>query len=168
VQLSTGAVKNTDILIKIRKIVRSINLESKKILREHGVSIPQVLCLNFLRNTPDFRATQKEICSFLNLNPSTVTGIINRLESRGLIARLPKKDDKRKTTIVLTSKSSDLLDSIPPLLHERLSENLRTVSPGDAQTINNALDLLIDYLDIQSIDASPVITFEDEIAPKQK
>ncbi len=159
---------NTDILIKIRKIVRSINLESKKILKDYGVSIPQVLCLNFLRNSPDFRATQKEICTFLNLNPSTVTGIINRLEGKGYIARLPKKDDRRKTTIVLTSKSSDLLDRIPPLMHERLSENLSTVSPDDADTINNALDLLIDYLDIESVDASPVITFEDEIADDQK
>ncbi len=156
-------MENTDILIKIRKIVRSINLESKKILKDHGVSIPQVLCLNFLNNLPDFRATQKEICSYMNLNPSTVTGIINRLESKGYIARLPKTDDKRKTYIVLTSKSSSLLSKIPPLMHERLSANLKTLSPGDAETINDALDLLIDYLDIQNIDASPVITFEDEI-----
>ena len=157
-------MENTDILIKIRKIVRSINLESKKILKDHGVSIPQVLCLNYLNNLPDFRATQKEISSFMNLNPSTVTGIINRLESKGYIARLPKTDDKRKTYIVLTSKSSSLLSKIPPLMHERLSANLKTLSPKDAEIINDALDLLIDYLDIENIDASPVITFEDEIA----
>jgi DNA-binding MarR family transcriptional regulator len=157
-------VENTDILIKIRKIVRSINLESKKILKDHGVSIPQVLCLNFLNNLPDFRATQKEICGYMNLNPSTVTGIINRLEIKGYIARLPKTEDKRRTYIVLTSKSSSLLSKIPPLMHERLSENLKTLSPKDAETINDALDLLIDYLDIENIDASPVITFEDEIA----
>ena len=155
---------NTDILIKIRKIVRSINLESKKIHRDYGVSIPQILCLNYLKNSPDFQSTQKDICSFLNLNPSTVTGIINRLESKGFIARLPKKDDKRKTSIVLTSKSSVLLKKIPPLMHERLSRNLQTMSPADAEKINEALDLLIDYFDIENIDASPLITFEDEIA----
>lgn len=158
---------NTDILIKIRKIVRSINLESKKILKDYGVSIPQVLCLNFLHNSPEFQSTQKEICRFMNLNPSTVTGIINRLEGKGYIARMPKKEDKRKTSVILTSKSSVLLAKIPPLMHERLSENLKTLSPKDAETINDALDLLIDYLDIENIDASPVITFEDEIAGDQ-
>lgn len=161
-------VNNTDILIKIRKIVRSINLESKKILKDYGVSIPQVLCLNYLRNSPDFRATQKEISEFMNLNPSTVTGIINRLENKGYIARLPKKDDRRKTFIILTSKSSSVLDKIPPLMHERLSENLKEISPGDAQKIGSALDLLINYLDIGNIDASPVITFEDEIIGEQR
>lgn len=155
---------NTDILIKIRKIVRSINLESKKIHKDYGVSIPQILCLNYLKNSPGFQATQKEICSFLNLNPSTVTGIINRLENKGFIARLPKKDDRRKTSIVLTSRSSVLLKRIPPLMHERLSENLQALSPADAEKINEALDLLIDYFDIENIDASPLITFEDEIA----
>ncbi len=161
-------MNNTDILIKIRKIVRSINLESKKIYKDYGVSIPQVLCLNYLKNSPDFRSTQKELSSFMNLNPSTVNGIVNRLESKGYIARLPKKDDKRKTYIILTSKSSSLLQKIPLLIHERLSENLKTLSPKDAETINDALDLLIDYLDIGSIDASPVITFEDEIIGYQK
>jgi DNA-binding MarR family transcriptional regulator len=160
-------VDNTDILIKIRKIVRSINLESKKVQKDYGVSIPQVLCLNFLKNSPGFKSSQKEICQFLNLNASTVTGMINRLESKGFIARLPKTDDKRKTAIILTSKSSSLLKGIPPLMHERLSENLKTLSPVDAETINNALDLLINYLDISNTEAGPVITFDDELSDEQ-
>ncbi len=154
---------NTDILIKIRKIVRSINLESKRIQKDFGVSIPQVLFLNYLKNSPGFQATQKEICSFMNLNPSTVTGIINRLEIKGYIARLPKKEDKRKTAITLTSKSYSLLKEIHPLMHERLLENLKTLSSKDADTINDALDLLINYLDIGNIDSNQLINFEDEI-----
>lgn len=159
---------NTDILIKIRKIVRSINLESKKVLKDYGVSIPQVLCLNYLKNSPDFRASQKELSEFMNLNPSTVTGIINRLESRGFIARLPKSDDRRRTYIILTSRSYSLLEKIPPLMHERLSENLKSLTPHDAHRINGALDLLIEYLEIGNIDASPVITSEDEMSGDQK
>ncbi len=71
-------------------------------------------------------------------------------------------------TFFVLPKIKHMGKRIPPLMHERLSENLQTVSPHDAETINNALDLLIDYLDIESIDASPVITFEDEIAGDQK
>ena len=37
-----------DILIRLRKIVRSVNLESKRVEKEQGVSIPQLLCLQFL------------------------------------------------------------------------------------------------------------------------
>ena len=94
-------MKTTEILIKIRKIVRSIDIESKKIQKEYGVSIPQVLCLSFLHESSNYQSTQGEIRKFLNLNPSTVSGIINRLEKKGYLARLPKSGDKRVTSMLL-------------------------------------------------------------------
>ena len=120
-------METTEILIKIRKIVRSIDIESKKIQKEYGVSIPQVLCLNFLRNSENYQATQGEIRLFLNLNASTVSGIIDRLEKKGYLARLPKLGDKRVVNIVLTSAGDKLLSNIPALLQTRLSEKLAGV-----------------------------------------
>lgn len=157
------AVESTEILIKIRKIVRSINLESKKIQKEYGVSIPQILCLDYLNNAENYQATQKELRDYLNLNSSTVTGIINRLEKKGFLARLPKRADKRTTYIVMTSKGSDLLKQTPFLLHERLTKKLEDVPKDHTTDINAALDLIIHYLGIDDIDASPVITVDDKI-----
>ena len=141
----------TEILIKIRKIVRSINLESKKIQREHGVSIPQVLCLNFLHNSPNYQSTQGEIRKFLNLNSSTVSGIINRLEKKGFLARLPKSGDKRIMNIALTSSGDKLLDNIPSLLHEQLSQKLQKLDNDNLKTVEESLDTLINLLEIQRI-----------------
>lgn len=157
---------NTNILIKIRKIIRAINLESKKIQKEHGVSIPQVLCLGFLSRSHDFQAGQQQIREYLNLNASTVTGIIGRLEKKGLIARLPKSGDKRITTIALTAKGSDLLERIPPLMHERLSAKLLDYSDDQRREVEKALDQVIGFLDIETLDASPLITddiLEDDL-----
>ncbi|MCF8224341.1 MAG: MarR family transcriptional regulator [Bacteroidales bacterium] len=153
----------TDILIKIRKIVRSINLESKKIQKEHGVSIPQVLCLNFLQRCPNFQSTQGEIRKFLNLNSSTVSGIIHRLEKKGLLARLPKSGDKRVVNIALTSDGQKMLSTIPALLHERLSERLQELDEKEITMLQNGLDMLVSMLDIQEVEASPVLTVEGEI-----
>jgi len=154
----------TEILIKIRRIIRSMNLESKKIQKEHGVSIPQVLCLNYLNNCDDYQSTHKEIKNYLNLNSSTVTGIIDRLEKKGLVARLPKKEDKRTTYIALTSIGAKLLDKIPALLHERLSIKLEKLPRNKINELNQSLDILIHYLDITDIDASPMITIEDNLS----
>jgi DNA-binding MarR family transcriptional regulator len=152
-----------EILLKIRKIVRSINLESKKVQKEYGVSIPQILCLEYLNRSNNYQATQKELRDYLSLNSSTVSGIINRLEKRGYIARLPKRADKRTTHIVMTSKGSDLLKKTPLLLHEKLSNKLEKVPNDHTTDINEALDLIIDYLGIDDVDASPVITVEDKL-----
>ncbi len=157
---------NTEILIKIRKIVRSINLESKKIQKEYGVSIPQVLCLNYLHHSANFQATQGELKKFLNLNSSTVSGIINRLELKGLIARLPKSGDKRVVNLVLTSNGNNLLQKIPSLLHDRLSDKLQKLDPETFEQIRKSLELLINLLNINEIDASPLITYEDNLEDK--
>ena len=63
-----------DILIKLRKIVRSINLESKRVEKEQGVSIPQLLCLQFLSEQEDYRTNAAKLKTFLNLNASTISG----------------------------------------------------------------------------------------------
>ena len=151
----------TEILIKIRRIVRSINLESKKIQKEYGISIPQVLCLKFLHNSSNYQATQGEIKNFLNLNASTVTGIINRLEKKRYLARLPKTGDKRVVKIALTSAGDQLLSQIPLLLHSQLSEKLQVLDEEELKQVENSLDTLVTLLQIQKIEASPMITNDD-------
>ncbi|MBN2635191.1 MAG: MarR family transcriptional regulator [Prolixibacteraceae bacterium] len=153
----------TEILIKIRKIVRSINLESKKIQKEYGVSIPQILCLNFLKNASSYQATQGEIRNFLHLNSSTTSGIINRLEIKGLIARLPKIGDKRTVTISLTSKGDKLIDQLPSLLHEQLSEKLMKQDIEKIKQLEDSLELLINLLDINALEASPIVASDDHL-----
>ncbi len=153
----------TEILIKIRKIVRSVDIESKKIQKEYGVSIPQVLCLNFLHQSSNYQSTQGEIRKFLNLNSSTVSGIINRLEKKGFLARLPKSGDKRVVNIALTSAGDDLLNSIPPLLHEQLSEKLQKLDSKILQSVEDSLNILVTLLDIEQLEASPLITSEIDL-----
>lgn len=163
-------MESTEILIKIRKIVRSINLESKKIQKEYGVSIPQVLCLQYLRDSKNYQAGQGEIRKFLNLNASTASGIVNRLETKGLVARLPKSGDKRVVTIALTSKGDQLMQKIPSLLHEHLSEKLVKLDDSTFENIKNSLELLVNILEIDDVEAFPLIsnddTLEDPIKPK--
>jgi len=152
-----------DILIKIRKIVRSIDIESKKIQKDYGVSIPQVLCLNFLHGSPNYQSTQGEIRKFLNLNPSTVSGIINRLEKKGYLARLPKLGDRRVVNIALTSSGDKLLSTIPSLLHEELSEKLQNLSEEELEIVENGLETLVRILQLEQIEASPMITSDSEL-----
>ncbi|TDN96741.1 MarR family winged helix-turn-helix transcriptional regulator [Sunxiuqinia elliptica] len=158
----------TEILITIRRIVRSINLESKKIQKEYGVSIPQLLCLSYLHASRNFQSTQGEIRRFLNLNSSTTSGIIDRLENKGCLARLPKQGDKRVVNIALTSKGSELLKQVPPLLHDRLSERLQSLSSMKLQQIQESLLTLVHILDIEQVEASPMLTIEEPIEETKK
>jgi DNA-binding MarR family transcriptional regulator len=151
-------MKYTEILIRIRQIVRSVNLETKRIQKEHGISIPQLLCLNFLSDRKNFQASHKEIKDFLQLNASTVTGIISRLVEKGLIARLPKQQDRRIGLIILTAKGAELLKKTPEPLHEQLSIKLRQLSPQKIQKLQESFDTINEFLNIEKVDAAPIIT----------
>ncbi len=154
----------TEILINIRKILRSLNLESKKIQKEYGVSIPQLMCLDYLGGKFEFRSTQGEIAKYLNLNSSTMSGIIDRLELKGLVARLPNPHDKRTVFISLTSKGARLLEQSPQLLHHQLSRKLEKLPAEKLTEINNALRILIESLHIEEIPASPLMTIDDPLS----
>ncbi|NBC83034.1 MAG: MarR family transcriptional regulator [Bacteroidetes bacterium] len=157
-------MNTTDIIIKIRKIVRSINLESKKIQKEYGVSIPQILCLNFLQKSTNYQSTQNEIRQFLNLNSSTVTGIVNRLENKGLVARLPKNDqDRRVVNIILTSKGDKLISEIPSLMHEKLDMRLKELPEEQLLTILGSLNELIGLLNIETTGADEYVMPIDDM-----
>lgn len=153
----------TDILIQIRQIIRSVNLESKRIEREYGISIPQLLCLNFLNGKESYQATHKEIKDFLKLNASTVTGLIARLEKKGYVARLPKRKDKRFGLITITAGGVTLLESTPEPLHKQLSKKLKELSSSQLIKLQESFDTIIDFLNIEEIDAAPIITADPNI-----
>lgn len=156
----TIRMKYTEILIPIRQIVRSINLESKRIEKEYGISIPQLLCLNFLNDKPTFQGSHKEIKDFLKLNASTVTGLISRLETKGLVARLPKRDDKRVGLISITAKGVELLEKTPEPLHQQLSAKLKQYSPEELVNLQQSLATIIDFLNIENSDIAQSITID--------
>lgn len=150
-------VKYTEVLINIRKIIRSINLESKRIQKEYGISIPQYLCLNFLNSSEEYRATAKEIGAHLNLNASTVSGIVSRLEKKGYLAKLPNQSDKRSTYIYLTAIGEKMVSSMPDLLHEKLTKKLKSLSGKDLENLQQAMELLVEFMEVEDVDASPLI-----------
>lgn len=152
-------------MISVRKIVRAINLESKRVEKNFGISIPQLLTLKYLKEKPDYKTTMRSLREFLSLNASTVTGIVSRLETKGYVARLPDPSDKRSTPIVLTSKGDDLIKKTNTSLHEKISKNLEALNDQEYEAIVDSFQTIINFLNIEDLDASPIITGGDEITP---
>jgi DNA-binding MarR family transcriptional regulator len=150
-----------DILIQMRKIIRSINLESKRIEKELGISIPQLLVLQILNDSPEYKATSKYIKEKINLNASTVSGIIYRLELKGLVARLPNLLDKRVQFITLTAKAADMLKNTPQTLQQKISGNLSKLSDNQQTELLKNIDLLVEVMDAKNIEASSLDKLKD-------
>ncbi len=152
-----------EIIGSIRKIVRSLNLESKAIQKDFGLSITQLICLGHLQNSPDYRSTHRDLMKILSLNSSTITGILNRLEKRGYVARVSNTTDRRSKSITLTASGIKLLEEAPNVLHDRLARKLDTLSKSEKQMIQQALGIITSAMEIKGLDASPLLTSEEPI-----
>lgn len=80
-----------------------------------------------LQMSPDAPLPMHELAAMLACDNSNVTGIIDRLEARGLVARQPYEQDRRVKHVVLTSEGVRLRDRLlsqvgrPPAGLARLS-----------------------------------------------
>lgn len=150
-----------EILTGLRRILRSINLESKKVQKKFGVSIPQLLTIEFLNTCPEHRARASHIKSHLNLNASTVSGILHRLEKKGLITRATSPVDRRVANIVLSPAGIDLLEKAPKTLQEKITEKLGKLPPEELEQLARSVEILSGLFEANHLDASPLITLDE-------
>ena len=80
-----------------------------------GLTAPQALIVYQL----DQPARMSELASSLNCNASNVTGIIDRLEAQGLVARAPDSEDRRATLVRLTRSGNRKRAALRRRLYDR-------------------------------------------------
>jgi DNA-binding MarR family transcriptional regulator len=73
---------------------------SRRMQLERGVTGPQRLLLRILTSSPPLSPGM--LAQTLHLHPSTVTGILKRLERGGLVKRQPDPDDRRRVIVSAT------------------------------------------------------------------
>jgi DNA-binding MarR family transcriptional regulator len=87
-----------------------------------GLSLPQAMALRGL--DPDDPVAMRELACRLRCDASNITGIVDRLEAKGLVERRVAVGDRRVKTLVFTAKGravrrrleAALLDESPPVV----------------------------------------------------
>jgi DNA-binding MarR family transcriptional regulator len=79
----------------------ALQSRSKRMTRTVGVTGPQRLVLRIIGRFPGLPAGQ--LAELLHLHPSTLTGILQRLERRKLVRRSRDLGDRRRALLTLTS-----------------------------------------------------------------
>jgi MarR family transcriptional regulator, organic hydroperoxide resistance regulator len=75
---------------------------SKRMQRQLGVTGPQRLVVRVVGHIPGVSAG--EVASVLHLHPSTLTGVLRRLERDRLLVRRPDPGDRRRAVLHLTDR----------------------------------------------------------------
>jgi DNA-binding MarR family transcriptional regulator len=86
----------------IWQVDHALQRTSKRMEASLGVTGPQRLVIRMVGRVPGLPAGQ--LAKLLHLHPSTLTGILQRLQQRGLIRRRVDPRDARRTLLALTDK----------------------------------------------------------------
>ncbi|GJL83765.1 MAG: MarR family transcriptional regulator [marine bacterium B5-7] len=147
-----------DVLVALRRIIRATDLQSKRMVKACGLTVPQVMVLRAIHSLGD--VTVKRISGEVFLSQATVTTILDRLENKHLVERVRSQVDKRVVNARLTSAARTMLESVPPLLHERFIARFDALEDWEKNQILSALQRVAGMMDAQSIDASPFLDID--------
>ena len=154
------------ILRAIRRIIRRTSEHSRNVGKQSGVSVPQMLCLKAIAEFPtDEEITVVMVANAVQLSAATVSRILDRLEKTGLILRERRSTDRRKVCLSLTEAGQQKLDDLPTPLHEQFLERLARLDPVERLGLLKALERIVELMDAEGLDASPMLTPELDVGP---
>lgn len=126
------------LLSAIRRIVRSVDLKSRQLVRSHGMTGPQMLLIKELMAMGE--TTVSRLAERVNLSQATVTDILNRLENRGLIARTRSDQDRRCVFIRITDTASEYFNSTPQIFADDFAANFEGLQEWEQLQLVSSLN----------------------------
>lgn len=87
-----------------------------------------------------------EIGSYLGIDNSAITRMVDRLEKKMLIKRIPDPNDRRSILIELTERGKDVTKRIIPLGLSAIEELTRNLTPEETQQFKHCLMKILDDL----------------------
>lgn len=144
-----------DVLVALRRIVRSIDLHSKKLIQSHHLTIPQVVLLREIQRRG--RVSLGELARSASLSGATVTGIVDRLEARRLVRRERGDADRRQVFVEIAPAGVEAIGAMPPLLQEDFVRKLEGLETWEQAQILSSLARVADFMDEGRMAAEPIL-----------
>ena len=98
-----------------------LNVAVDRVLNEivgaSAISVSDYLVLGVVRRSPDSRSAPTAICEVLGRTTGGMSLTLDRLESAGLIRRLPDPGDRRRVVVEATNTGIDLAKQVNANLH---------------------------------------------------
>lgn len=147
--------KYDELLVSLRRVIRAIDIYSKKLSKETGLTSPQLLVMQEIAANCGIMG--KHIAENINLSPATVTSILDRLESRGLIIRQRSVIDKRKVGLHLTEAGYVAIEDAPTLLQAHFIKRFESLEEWEQTQLVSTMQRIAKMMDADALDAAPLL-----------
>ena len=141
----TGMDSAERIIHAIRMLVRALDVLSRKLATSSGVTSPQLACLRYVVSSG--QATATDVARNVHLSPSTVVGIIDRLEEKGLVIRERDTGDRRIVHLTATDLGTALVQETPHPVRAMFDDRIENdLTDDDYERIAQSLEDIVHAL----------------------
>jgi len=144
------------VIAALRRIVRAIDLHSHHLLERFSVTGPQLVALQELARLGP--APVGVLARTAHVSHPTMTGILDRLEKRGLVRRTRDTEDRRRKTVTVTEEGLRLLEAAPSPLQDRFRAEFSRLEEWEQTHMLATLQHIAAMMDAEQLEASPVLT----------
>jgi len=155
-----------EIVGSIRKLVRTVYLDSQNMSRQFGLTGQQGLVLHLLFNGGSMSSAS--LSRRMYVTPSNITGIIDRLERKGLVQRVRKEGDRRVALITLTDAGKELSQNVPDPIEKRLVNQLIDLDKEHVQVIYQTINQILHLIDIKDVEETFLELSYESMPPVQE
>lgn len=113
-----------------------------RVAAEHELSLTQLRMIGILRGR---QMTITELAQALGLDRSSVSGLVDRTETRGLVQRRPNPDDARSVHVTLSQDGVDAFTLGAAETAGLLASLTDALTPAETRRLTTLLDRMIEH-----------------------
>ncbi|HWP62957.1 MAG TPA: MarR family transcriptional regulator [Candidatus Binatia bacterium] len=141
---SAGPPDLTSLVADLRAALGELKCLGSERLRRHGVSMGHLHAMALLERHG--RLSMSHLAELLDVGLSNVTGLVDRMEERGLVERIRVPDDRRLVLVALTDYGRRLLEEMDVLRNDLLTRVLAQLEPESLAAVSVAVSRLRDVV----------------------
>jgi DNA-binding MarR family transcriptional regulator len=143
-------------LIALRRILRATEMFGRELAQSAGLTPVQFRVLQVVAETG--QTTAKAISTRMRVSQATITSLVDKLVSRGMVVREKSLTDGRETNIVVTELGCGTIKDAPDPLQQRYVRRFNDMEDWEQSMLVAALERVAAMLDAEELDVAPVLT----------
>ena len=154
----TRNVAISEIMVSLRRIFKSLQDYSQTVFSHFGITGPQLWALKTVYQTGSL--SLGELSKGMYLHPSTVSGVVDRLEKKGYVAKDRTEKDRRVVKIRLTPRGKILVRKAPNPVQGKMIYGLTRLKREKLNLIHESVQELVGIMEAH--DLKVTFIFDEE------
>jgi DNA-binding MarR family transcriptional regulator len=146
---ATRDVAISEIMQSLRRIFKAIQDYSHEVSEKFGITGPQLWALKTISQNESLSLS--DLSGRMYLHPSTITGVIDRLERKGYVTRSRDKVDRSVIYVQLTAEGRRLSKRAPNPAQGKMIYGLKKLQKGELNLIYNSVEKLVKIMEVENV-----------------